>query len=342
MSEEMKCPICGEVTSSYMGHYRKDKLCKKHAAELKAERIVQCEECGSWHLVDERCNCSRQSFAELPTEGFDTCVVCGERTRGYAFCRKCFRKYTEEEMLEILNKNADNYFDKSAECQNNYFDEDDCEESVDEDADKNNVIVVDYNNKARCITCGRSTDGLLFCPSCYRKYRNKELLIKITDCTNVELLDADYEGKYVCKDGHVVKSKSEREIDNYLFENGILHAYEKDLPYGASNKEVLRPDFCLQDYLGKGNHVYIEHWGYNENNMQYTKTKKFKMQIYRQLGITLVCTYEKTDMGKIESVLDRKLNKNFIKQNEINDDSENEERRKINLKNYEDDNDMPF
>lgn len=42
------------------------------------------------------------------------------------------------------------------------------------------------------------------------------------------------------------------------------------------------------------------------------------MPIYKKLGITLVCTYEKTDMGKIETVLDRKLKKDFIKMNAIN------------------------
>ena len=42
------------------------------------------------------------------------------------------------------------------------------------------------------------------------------------------------------------------------------------------------------------------------------------MPIYKQLGITLICTYEKTDMGKIDTVLDRKLNKAFINLNQVN------------------------
>jgi hypothetical protein len=184
--------------------------------------------------------------------------------------------------------------------------------------EENGVVIINESNKSRCITCGRGTDGLLFCPSCYYKFKDKELLFRITNCSHVELLDGDYEGRYTCKDGHVVKSKSERDIDNYLFEHNIAHAYEKELPYGSDEKEILHPDFFLPNYLGQGKHVYIEHWGYNENNIQYTKTKKFKMPIYEKLGITLVCTYEKSDSGKIDSALDRKLNKNFIKENEIN------------------------
>lgn len=183
---------------------------------------------------------------------------------------------------------------------------------------ENNVVIINNENKARCITCGKKTDGLLFCSNCYHKYQNKELLFKITNCSNVELLDESYEGRYTCKDGHIVKSKSERDIDNYLFEAGIAHAYEKELSYGASDKEVLHPDFFLLDYLGKGKHVYIEHWGYEENNIQYTQTKKFKMPIYKKLGITLINTYEKTDAKDIDSALTRKIKKENIKEGQIN------------------------
>lgn len=315
MADKLVCPICGETTSSYMGNYRKDGLCKKHANDFKNGKLIKCEKCDEWHYIEEPCKCEKHIFTELPTDGFSECIACGAETTGYAFCRKCFRKYTEKEMLDMLN-NAD------IETAENASEEDlgtdvilERNGNIDE---QNNVIVIDVNNKAKCITCGRQTDGLLFCSNCYHKYKNKELLFRITNCSSVELLDGDYEGKYTCKDGHIVKSKSERDIDNYLFEHGISHAYERELPYGATDKEVLHPDFYLPNYLGVGKHVYIEHWGYNENNIQYTKTKKFKMPIYKQLGITLICTYEKTDMGKIDTVLDRKLNKAFIKTSQVN------------------------
>lgn len=315
MADKLVCPICGEITSSYMGNYRKDRLCKKHANEFKNGDLVQCEECKKWHYVNQPCGC-KNSFTELPSDGFNKCVVCGDETLGYAFCKKCYKKYTEEELLDILNnvgcKDDNDY------AANIDFDECQSQNINMINNDKNNLVVIDFNNKSKCITCGKQTDGLLFCTSCYHKYKNKELLFKITNCTNIELLDEDYEGRYTCKDGHIVKSKSERDIDNYLFEHGISHAYERELPYGATEKEVLHPDFYLPNYLGEGKHVYIEHWGYNENNIQYTKTKKFKMPIYEKLGITLICTYEKTDMGKIDTVLDRKLNKDFIKINHIN------------------------
>ncbi|HBD06214.1 MAG TPA: hypothetical protein DCY93_02245, partial [Firmicutes bacterium] len=272
------CQICGKPGYMYYP------LCKEHL-EMKAEgKVVKCPDCGQWHLADLPCKCKKHIYNELPTEGFDKCIVCGASTTGYAFCHKCFKKYTEEEMLSMLN-------DDGVEVINNEEDDSD-DEDIDEqysasstsstnDTKVNNVVVIDLNSKSKCITCGKQTDGLLFCTSCYYKYKSKELLFRITNCTNVELLDEDYEGRYTCKDGHIVKSKSERDIDNYLFEHGISHAYERELPYGAGEKEVLHPDFYLPNYLGEGKHVYIEHWGYNENNIQYTKTKKFKMPIYK-------------------------------------------------------------
>ena len=301
------CQICGKNSGMYP-------LCTTHLKWKEEGKVVKCLHCGKWHLTDNPCSCKKTlKYTELPTEGFEICVSCGEKTKGYAFCKNCWNKYTEAEMLSILNnQQQEKKQDQKAikpETEKEFFDV---------SKEQNKVVVIDENNKAKCITCGKHTDGLLFCPNCYHNYKNKELLFKITNCSNVELLDVDYEGRYTCKDGHIVKSKSERDIDNYLFEHGISHAYERELPYGATDKEVLHPDFYLPHYLGENKHVYIEHWGYNENNIQYTKTKKFKMPIYEKLKVTLICTYEKTDMGKIETVLDRKLNKQFIKENKIN------------------------
>ena len=244
---------------------------------------------------------------KCPICGEPTYLVYGKHPRKDGLCSKCGKLVQNGDIEQCPDCGAWKKKNETCTCK-----------KINEDKTQNNIIIINNENKSKCITCGKQTQGLLFCSSCYHKYNKKELLFKITGCSSVELLDEDYEGKYTCKDGHIVKSKSERDIDNFLFENDIQHAYEKALPYGASEHEILHPDFFLKDYLGKGKHVYIEHWGYNENNIQYTKTKKFKMPLYEKLNITLICTYEKTDSGKIDSVLERKLNKKFIKENEIN------------------------
>lgn len=304
------CVICGQPGYLYYP------FCKEHLQMKSEGKIAKCEHCSQWHFANETCKCQKTiQFTELPTEGFNKCVVCGSDTIGYAFCKKCFKQYTTEEMLDILNNKTQNTIQENVNEKNktlqNFF-------INDNDIENNNTVVIDFNNKSKCITCGKKTDGLLFCTSCYHKYKNKELLFKIKNCTNVELLEEGFEGKINCKDGHIVKSKAEFMIDDYLYSHNIIHAYEKGLPYGATEKEVLKPDFFLPNYLGKEKHVYIEYWGFNENNIQYTNTKKFKMDIYKKKHITLICVCEK-DTHDIETSLDRKLNKEYIHENEINE-----------------------
>lgn len=161
-------------------------------------------------------------------------------------------------------------------------------------------LVTDTQNSKKCLLCENESGEFVFCKSCFAKYRNKTLLLKITVAKDqqLELLDESYEGLYVCKDGHVVKSKSERDIDNYLFEHKIAHAYEKAL---VINGEVFHPDFYLPEL-----DVYLEHWGYDESNLEYTKRKEYKIPKYKEKGITLISTYEK-DMKDVDTSLDIKL-----------------------------------
>ncbi len=196
-------------------------------------------------------------------------------------------------------------------------------ETDDDDNEKPQVIVIDSISKSRCLICGSKTDGVLFCKTHYHKFKNKQLLFQINHCTEVKLLDESYEGIYTCKDGHIVKSKSEREIDNYLYSQGIRHAYEKTWIYDDNGKPAeLKPDFYLPDYLGKGEDVYIEHWGYDDSNYRYRDSRKYKMSIYSKSDITLVCTYERTDMKDIEAALQKKLTKEWIKPHQINHTTE--------------------
>ena len=307
-----KCVLenCNEDAFGFYPH------CKKHLEQIKTGEIYKDED-GKWKEKNKKIelNDMKREFTVLPKTGFDKCLVCGNKTNGPAFCLDCYRENTNSDLLDILNSKYSNKKENVI----------DVNEDNDDSFDKENeVVVIDNENKSKCITCGRKTDGLLFCGSCYHKYKNKELYFKIVKCTDIELLDSNYEGQYVCKDGHVVKSKSEMLIDNYLFENNIAHAYERGLSYGSDKDEILHPDFYLKDYLGKGKDVYIEHWGYNENNVDYTKTKKFKIQKYKELGVTLVCTHEKTDMKEIDLTLDRKLKKENVEFGKINFENEND------------------
>lgn len=169
-----------------------------------------------------------------------------------------------------------------------------------------------------CLICGKPSNGKHLCLHCYHRYKNKDILVKIAKCVFPcgEPLDESYEGVFPCLDGHIVKSMAEQTIDNYLCRHAIFHGYELPLPIGIG-KEPLKPDFCLKNYLDDGTDVYIEYFGM-EGDPEYDKKTAYKMPIYQEKGITLICLYRKTDGNNLEFALDQKLNKNEIKKGEIN------------------------
>ena len=119
MSNESKCPICGEPTFVYMGNARKDHLCKKHGQMAKAGEIVQCPDCGKWNEKDVVCECKK--VKEAKSESELTCIICGEPSNGKHFCLKCWNKYKDKAIdIRITNcketKVLDQYGNLTIEC----------------------------------------------------------------------------------------------------------------------------------------------------------------------------------------------------------------------------------
>ena len=246
MEKDLVCPICGEATYIHFGNPRRDRLCRKHGMMEHNGEISQCEKCGKWNKAEENCSCKK------------------------------------EEIAQEQNKTESATF------------------SIDK---------IKIEKASTCITCGYPTDKGLFCKKCYYKYKNKDIIIKIRNCKEIVPLDDFYEGHYVCDDGHVVKSMAEREIDNFLFQENINHGYEIEIrTKDQTGKMVtLHPDFCIFDDENNPQY-YIEYWGYDDNNWNYQKTKKYKMPIYEALGITLINVNAKTDLKNIKASLRYKLN----------------------------------
>lgn len=222
------------------------------------------------------------------------CPICGEPTNQY------YGNYRKDGLCSKHAKELkEGLIEQCENCGKWYYVENGCTCSKEET--KPNIL-------EECIICGENSYGYLFCKKCYHKYKNKELLIKIKNCTDIIVLDESYEGKNTCKDGHITKSKSEKIIDDYLFDHHIRHTYEKEIQINET--ESITPDFYLVD-----KDVYIEHWGFDDSNKKYTANKEYKLDYYRKNNYTLICTNE-NDMQNSEKSLDYKL-KNY-KKNEIN------------------------
>ena len=94
--------------------------------------------------------------------------------------------------------------------------------------------------------------------------------------------DSNFREKFIAKhratDGHMVRSKAEMLIDNWLYMAEIVHAYERKLPI----EEEVYCDF----YIPTGK-IYIEFWGL-ENDPKYAARKKKKKEIYKKYGFKLI------------------------------------------------------
>jgi len=110
-----------------------------------------------------------------------------------------------------------------------------------------------------------------------------------------------FPAKHRTTDGHMVRSKAEMLIDNWLYMAEIVHAYERKLP--------IEEDMYCDFYIPAGK-VYIEYWGY-ENNPKYLARKKEKIALYKKNEFNLIELQDK-DIQNLDDVLPRMLLKHGV------------------------------
>lgn len=97
-------------------------------------------------------------------------------------------------------------------------------------------------------------------------------------------------------DGHMVRSRAEMLIDNWLYMAEIVHAYERKLP--------IEEDVYCDFYIPTGK-VYIEFWGL-ENDPKYQARKTQKKSIYEKYGFNLIELGD-SDVQNLDDILPRHL-----------------------------------
>lgn len=216
------------------------------------------------------------------------CKICGNQSGFFPLCKKCNDLKEEGKIIKCEECEDWHYKNKLCSCQN---------ENTDFDT-------------SECIICNQESNGYLFCKNCFFKYKNKEILLKISNCKDIELLNIEYGGKrYNCDDGHIVRSLGELLIDNYLYQKDIKHTYEKELK--ISEEQKITPDWYLPNL-----NLYIEHWGIS-NSKKYNEQKNFKLKYYNENNKTIICTHE-DDLHNLSSELEMKLNPKNFKENKVN------------------------
>ena len=118
--------------------------------------------------------------------------------------------------------------------------------------------------------------------------------------------DIEFREKFPAKlratDGHLVRSKAELLIDNWLYMSEVTHAYERKLPI----EEDVYSDF----YLPTGK-VYIEYWGLDDDS-KYSFRQREKLKIYKKHGLQVIELTEK-EVQNLDDTLPRLLLKHGIK-----------------------------
>lgn len=121
--------------------------------------------------------------------------------------------------------------------------------------------------------------------------------------------------------GTLVRSKSERDIANFLTSLGVEWKYEKPVEWAD---KPFKPDFTLSD------EVYIEHWCYNDksiefpgiNKKQYLEIRRWKEEQFQKHRKTLISIEENEmlDLLSLQIRLKEELEKTLkvrLKTNEI-------------------------
>ena len=177
----------------------------------------------------------------------------------------------------------------------------------------------------RCARCGgkdinKSNHPL--CKQCYQKWmdyhkQNNAVAKPAAAVANAEEKPAaavasavassgDFRSKFPAihrtDDGHLVRSKAEMLIDNYLYRAFIAHAYERKLPV----EEDVYCDFYLPEKK-----VYIEYWGW-EDDPAYLKRKEEKLAVYKRHGFRLIQLRD-NEVQKLDDCMPRLLLKYGIK-----------------------------
>lgn len=116
--------------------------------------------------------------------------------------------------------------------------------------------------------------------------------------------NSKYNNKSIlCEDGHVVKSNPEFRIDQFLYKNGIVHAYEKTITLKDGSQ--IHPDFYIPEI-----DVYIEYHGVKGSSW-YNKMNKYKDNIFKIEQMTVIVINYKQE-EQIEQILPILLNQNGL------------------------------
>lgn len=160
----------------------------------------------------------------------------------------------------------------------------------------------DSGKIAKCEECGIWKKGdKPLCYECWLKNNKKsEKKSSSYKPSEIEKEETNFRSKFKAtiraEDGHMVRSRAEKMIDDWLYHKGIVHAYERRVPI----EEEVYCDF----FIPIGQKVWIEFWGLEEK--KYLKRKELKKQFYKMHNKHLIELTDK-DIENLDDIMPIKL-----------------------------------
>lgn len=133
------------------------------------------------------------------------------------------------------------------------------------------------------------------------EYLGQDANAKSTD-KSFSSFQQKFAAKHRTLDGHYVRSRAELIIDNWLYMNGIVHAYDRQLP--------IEEDQLSDFYLPSGK-VYLQYWGDDNGPASERDIERIK-HLYQQHQFSLIEIFS-DDIEKLDQVLPSRLREFGIK-----------------------------
>ncbi len=304
----MSCKVCGKPSGKYL-------LCLD-CNKLKNDGIIVKDESGDWiYSNGDRLEVERK------------CIICGKDS-DFDLCLECFLK--KNDIKKELDISVNNYDDTKDYYNNikynilklrndNYLINGCCKLIA-----LGEIIEDKFKTKDFSIKAKKDLILLLDKKKNYLNNKNKEKedkeeVVEIDDCN---VFWQDYRRVYPmnirCKDGHYVRSRAEKIIDDYLYENQIIHIYEHRV-VNEFNDETYYPDFYLPflgNVVGENRGIYIEFFG-KEDDKKYVNNEKKKPAYYKSKNYDVIEVRD-NNINCIDDYLDdelRKIKKKVLKFN---------------------------
>lgn len=295
----MACNLCGGESGTYF-------LCFKCNKLKEAGRALKCQDCGNWYYADKKCTCkskeeksekvalniARESDCSASDDA--NCIVCGKKAPNGHLCRDCY--YEMRDFKDSFDKNAkvfdmkDYYFNLRSNIYRM--------KTFDYIKSNCNKLMAIANFVSELYRDTSLTDRVVTDIKEIIESKKPKEEVKVSE--EIKQKDSHKEELRRTLDGHYVKSDPEIVIDDILYENRIVHCYEKKVPID-SDEQAIKCDWFIP-VTDSRHGIYIEYWGMNTK--EYLQNKERKRAAYKEHDVPLI-EIEKDDYKDRQGLTDR-------------------------------------